>query len=202
MHVLAALGYRVLPLAGRVRFGLPRDAIAPRTHCFLRVDLPEGPWIVDVGVGRFSPTAALRLELDSAQDTPHEPRRITSEGNWQGFELRSPAARLFHQVYLDDTWHDVYDFTLEPMPEIDRELGNWFTSTHPASHFRSQLSAALATVDGRVTLFNRRLTRRQAGRITEQRELADPDELLTVLARDFGLEFPPGTRFDCTGLEW
>jgi N-hydroxyarylamine O-acetyltransferase len=202
MHVLSALGYRVMPLAGRVRVGLPREAVAPRTHCFLRVELPEGAWLVDVGVGGFTPTAAVRLELDAIQETPHEPRRITSEGHWQGLELRSPDARLFHQIHFDDTWHDVYDFTLEPMPEIDRELGNWFTSTHPSSHFRSRLSAARATPDGRLTLLNRRFTSRRAGIIVEQREVADPDELLAVLAREFALDFPPGTRFECSGLEW
>lgn len=202
MHVLGALGYDVTPIGARVRVGRPRDAVPPRTHVFLRVDLPEGSWLADVGVGGFSPCAALRLSLDTVQPTPHEPRRICSDGEWQGLGLRAPSARLFHQVYFDDAWHDLCDFTLEPMPEIDRELGNWYTSAHPTSHFRQRLVAARATSNGRVTLLNRRFTRRENGSIAEQRDIRTPDELLDVLRREFGIVLPSGTRFDCAGLEW
>jgi N-hydroxyarylamine O-acetyltransferase len=202
MSVLQALGYRVTPISARVRVGRSRDETPSRTHCFLRVELAAGSWLVDVGVGGLSPGAALRLSLDVVQPTPHEPRRITSAGEWQGLELRAPDARLFHQAFFDDAWHDVCDFTLEAMPEIDRELGNWFTSAHPSSHFKSRLLAARATPDGRLTLLNRRFTRRQNGSIVEQRELETPDQLLGVLEREFGLAFPAGTRFSCPGLDW
>jgi N-hydroxyarylamine O-acetyltransferase len=88
------------------------------------------------------------------------------------------------------------------MPDIDRVVGNWYTSAHPNSHFRDRLVAARATADGRLALLNRRFTRRQNGSIVEQREISNPDELLEVLAREFGLELPSGTRFQCAGLEW
>jgi N-hydroxyarylamine O-acetyltransferase len=191
MYVLQALGYDVTPIGARVRLGRSRDEVPARTHCFLRVELPEGSWLADV-----------RLTLDEPQETPHEPRRITSDGEWRGLELRAPNARLFHQAFFDDAWHDICDFTLEAMPEIDRELGNWFTSAHPSSHFRSRLFVARATPSGRLTLLNRRFTRREGGSIIEQRELTSPDELLQVLDRELGLAFPAGTRFDCPGLDW
>jgi N-hydroxyarylamine O-acetyltransferase len=202
MHVLRALGYDVTPIGARVRVGRPRAEVPPRTHVFLRVELPEGSWLADVGIGGFSPCAALRLSLDTVQPTPHEPRRICSEGDWQGLALRAPNARLFHQVYFDDAWHDLCDFTLEAMPEIDRVLGNWYTSAYPTSHFKNRLLAARATADGRLALLNRRFTRRVNGSIVEQRDIPTPDELLDVLAREFGIELPSGTRFQCEGLEW
>lgn len=202
LHVLRALGYSVTPLSARVRLGRTRADTPPRTHMLLRVELPEGPWLVDVGIGGLSPTSALRLALDERQDTPHEPRRLTSEGEWQALSLRAPDAKLYHQVLLDDTWQDVYEFTLEPMPDIDRELGNYYTSTHPASVFRTWLMAARATPTGRITLNNRRLTRRTTGGASEAHDLQSPDELLDVLARDFGITLPPGTRLECPGVRW
>lgn len=202
MHVLRALGYDVTPIGARVRVGRARDEVPPRTHVFLLVQLSEGPWLADAGIGGFSPCAALRLSLDIVQPTPHEPRRICSEGEWQGLGLRAPSARLFHQVHFDDAWHDVCDFTLEPMPDIDRVLGNWYTSAHPTSHFRSRLVAARATPSGRRTLLNRRFIRRENGRIIEQHDVATSDELLDLLAREFDLTLPPGTRFQCPGLDW
>src|SRR5690349_4239107 len=173
LHVLRALGYRVVALSARVRFNRPREETPPRTHVFLRVELPEGSWLVDVGVGGLSPTCALRLELDVRQETPHEPRRLCRSGEWQGLSLRAPDAKLFHQVLIDDTWRDLCEFTLEPMPEIDRELGNWYTSAHPQSHFKSRLTVARATPDGRVVLNDKTLTRRRNDGWKEARDVAD-----------------------------
>ena len=36
----------------------------------------------------------------------------------------------------------------------------------------------------------------------EKRELSSPDELLEILEQDFGLVFPPGTRFGPPGSLW
>ena len=108
------------------------------------------------------------------------------------FDLAVP---LEVNLAFGDTWADVCEFTLEPMPEIDRELGNWFTSTHPRSHFRDRLMAARATEDGRVTLLDRVLTRRRTGGEAETHTSATPAELIALLASEFGLELPPDTRF-------
>jgi len=189
--VLEALGYTVRPLSARVRWQRPRDFTPPRTHLFLRVELDGDSWLADVGVGGLSLTSALRLVENVAQPTPHEPRRLVREdGRW------------FHQVRLGDEWRDVCEFTLEEMPPIDRELANWFTSTHPESHFRQRLIAARATSDGRVSLLNRELTLRSRDGRSEARVLADQAELLAVLAERFGLRFPKGTTFACAGLTW
>jgi N-hydroxyarylamine O-acetyltransferase len=202
MHVLRTLGYAVLPISARVRFNRPREETPPRTHVFLRVELPEGSWLVDVGVGGLSPTCALRLALDVRQETPHEPRRLCREGEWDGLGLRAPSAKLYHQAFIADSWRDVCEFTLEPMPEIDRELGNWYTSTHPQSHFKSRLTVARATHDGRILLGDRNLTRRRKDGFSESREVASPDEMLEVLHRDFGILLPAGTRLEWAGFEW
>lgn len=202
LHVLRALGYRVVALSARVRFNRPREETPPRTHVFLRVELPEGSWLVDVGVGGLTPTCALRLEFDVRQDTPHEPRRLCHEGEWRGLSLRAPSARLFHQVLIDDTWRDLCEFTLEPMAEIDRELGNWYTSAHPQSHFKSRLTVARATPDGRVVLNDKTLTRRRNDGWKEARDVADPEELLRVLEHEFGICLPAGTRVEWAGAAW
>jgi N-hydroxyarylamine O-acetyltransferase len=202
LHVLRALGYPVEPLSARVRFNRPREETPARTHVFLRVELPDGSWLVDVGVGGLTPTCALRLALDVRQETPHEPRRLCSDGEWHGLSLRAPNAKLFHQVLIEDTWRDLCEFTLEPMAEIDRELGNWYTSAHPQSHFKSRLTVARATPDGRIVLNDKTLTRRRTDGWKEVRELADPDELLRVLEQDFGISLPAGTRVEWTGGAW
>ena len=191
LAVLDALGFRVRPLSGRVRQGRPRDYTPARTHLMVRVEL-DHPYLADVGLGSLSPTAALRLDVGDEQPTPHEPRRLLREGGL-----------VYHQARLGDAWQDLCELTLEEMPPIDREVANWYTSTHPGSHFKNRLIVARALADGgRVTLLNRELTVRAAGGHAEVHVLASPDELLDVLAARFGLAFPAGTQFPCPALDW
>lgn len=192
LHVLEALGYDVTPLSARVRLQRPRDFTPPRTHLFLRVVIDGAPWVADVGVGALSLTSSIRFDVEGEQATRHEPRRIIVEDG-----------RYFHQARLGDEWHDVLEFTGEVMPPIDRELANWYTSTHPQSHFRSRLVAARALPGGeRLTLVNRELTRRDRSGVPHVSVVESPRALVEVLGREFGLEFPAGTVFACSGLDW
>ena len=192
LHVLAALGYTVTPLSARVRLLLPREFTPPRTHLFLRVEIDGVPWLADVGVGSGSLTGAIRFDREGEQPTPHEARRLTSEGGIR-----------YHQIKLGEEWSDVYEFTGEEMHLIDREVANWWTSTNAGSKFRQNLMAARAGPDGtRFGLRNREFTHRRGAAILERRELATPEELLEVLAQHFGLHFPAGTRFGPPGSPW
>jgi len=190
--VLQGIGFQVTPLSARVRYQRPRDYTPARTHVFLRVDIDGKPWIADCGVGALSLTSAIRLDLEGEQSTTHEPRRIVREGN-----------RWFHQVRFGDEWHDVLEFTGEEMPLIDREVANWFTSTHPQSHFKNRLIAARALPDrGRLTLLNRELSVRDRTGQAQTRLIETPTELVRVLDEAFGLRLPPETIFPCTALDW
>ena len=104
---------------------------------------------------------------------------------------------------LGEAWVDVCEFTLEEMPLIDRVVGNWYTSTHPDSHFRHRLVVARALPEGgRCSLLNRELTVRDRSGRAEVTTLETPEALLEVLEARFALRFPPGTRFECAGLDW
>ena len=56
-------------------------------HMILRVDLPEGPFLADVGFGNLAPTAPLRLVPLVEQDTPHEVMRFIEMGDHLKLEL-------------------------------------------------------------------------------------------------------------------
>ena len=47
------------------------DAPRPMLHMVLRVDLPEGPFLADVGFGNLAPTTALKLLVDEELEAPH-----------------------------------------------------------------------------------------------------------------------------------
>jgi N-hydroxyarylamine O-acetyltransferase len=185
MEVLSTLGFVVRPMSARVRIGRARDFVPARTHVFLEVALDGELWLLDVGVGGLSPTGALRWVHDEVQDTPHESRRLIQEdGLW------------FHQALVAGEWVDVCDFTGETMHPIDRELGHWYTSPHPGSHFRGRLMVARATADGgRITLLNDRLTVRSADG-TQSHHPVSHDRAVRLLEEHFGLVLPPGSVLD------
>ncbi|HEX2877620.1 MAG TPA: arylamine N-acetyltransferase [Polyangiaceae bacterium] len=199
-HVLEGLGFSVTVLSARGRYQAPPGVQRPRTHVLLRVELEGESYLVDGGFGGLSPTSALRMVLNAEQETPHERRRIVSEGAWDGFSSRSPDALLIHQAYLTDGWRDLFEFTLEPMPVPDREMGNWYTSTSPRSRFREALMVARATDKGRVTLQDLELTQRANDGTATTRVLTSRRELLDALAEHFQLRFPSDTRFESPGL--
>ncbi|MET0283542.1 MAG: arylamine N-acetyltransferase [Polyangiales bacterium] len=183
LHVLTQLGFRATSLSARVRLQRPRDVTPARTHLFVRVELDGDSWLTDVGVGALSLTSAIRLALDVRQQTAHEPRRIVREGGL-----------FFHQAFFADGWHDVNEFTLEAMPQIDREVANWYTSTHPSSIFRSAAMVARAAPNGvRITLLGRELSIRQRDGQSDKRTLDEAD-VLPALAQHFGLYLPADAR--------
>ena len=185
LRVLGQLGFDVTPLSARVRLQRPRDFLPPRTHVFLRVEIEGETWLTDVGVGGASLTSAIRFHAEGEQPTPHEPRRLVREG-----------ALWFHQLRYGTEWHDVYEYTTEEMPLIDRTVASWFTSMNPRSHFRDRLMAARALPEGRrLALLNREFTVRERDGSATTRPIESADELLAILAESFGLVFPPGTRF-------
>jgi N-hydroxyarylamine O-acetyltransferase len=192
LEVLTALGFAVRPLSARGRILPPPGQIPPRTHMLLEVHVGGERWLADVGVGALSLTSAIRFAIDEEQPTPHEPRRIIRE-----------AEHWLHQARLGDTWTDVYELTGEEMPPIDREVGNWYTSAHPQSHFRNILIVARAAPNGgRVTLRDGELKRRGRDGRAEAQTVESAEQLLAVLRDEFDLSFPSGTRFCEPGAPW
>ena len=53
----------------------------------------------------------------------------------------------------ESEWEDLYGFIPQPVPLVDVETSNWFTSTHPRSPFVTGLIVSTQRQDGtRVTL--------------------------------------------------
>ncbi len=76
-RALEEIGFRVVGLAARVLLNQSEDAVRPRTHMLLQVDIDDEIWIADVGFGGMTLTAPLRLVEQVPQTTPHEPFRLT-----------------------------------------------------------------------------------------------------------------------------
>lgn len=179
--VLERVGFDVTPLAARVRVGA--TAVRARTHMLLHVDLPEGPFVADVGFGADGPVRSL----------PLQERREHWIGS-TGHRFRKEDDLWVLEGNTEGEWLDLYAFTLEPQYPIDFEMANHFTSTYPRSTFVNTLVAQRSWPERRVVLRNRDFVVRE-GRVAKTTTVRDPEHLLDVLDRHFGLTFPPGTRF-------
>lgn len=182
-RVLQAIGFDVEGLIGSVRWGeAPGAPPPPATHMVLRVTIDDVPWMVDVGFGSSVPPAPLRLDTAADQTTRHERYRILPLG-----------ARQRVQAEFDGRWQTLYDILPEPLLDSHYELFNWFTSTHPSSHFRQQLIVTRVASEARYALLGRRLTRRDAKGGVERRYL-ERDEIERALIELFHLEPEPEWR--------
>ena len=177
---LRAIGFATIGLGARVTvMSQPGAPLGPRGHMVLRVDLPEGPYIADVGFGAALQDAPLRLAPDLEQRTPFATYRLT--------EL--DGLYTLH-VCTHDVWRAAFVFTLEPQLPADYEMANWFFATHPGGPFTRMIVMQILKGDARVSLVNTALSeRRQDGRIIERR-LASAAELGEVLDQVFDIEPP------------
>jgi N-hydroxyarylamine O-acetyltransferase len=145
---LRSLGYNVTSLQGRVVRGLAIDAPRPAIHMLLRVDLPEGPYLADVGFGNLAPTSALLLAPMVEQDTPHERMRFVIIGD-----------ELTLQARLGENWEHIYRVIPHPRFDAEYEICNWYTGTHPDAPYLSNIIAARPGPNRtRITMFNARVT--------------------------------------------
>jgi N-hydroxyarylamine O-acetyltransferase len=179
--VLRAFGFTVTQLAARVRLG--SDALRPRTHMTLQVEVDGGRWLADVGFGAAGPLLPVPLGGGEA-----------SRQNAWSFRIVDEAGQSLLQSSRGASWEDLYVFSHEPQHRVDYELASHYTSTHPSSKFTQVATAQRIAPDMRFTLRDRDYSEERGAEMM-RRTLADDDEVLDVLAETFGLKFPPGTRF-------
>ena len=174
---LRSIGFDVTSFQGRFVRGLAIDAPRAGIHMVLQVNLPEGPYIADVGFGNLAPTCALRLELGLEQETPHERMRFVDVGG-------EPTL----QAWVGGTWEHVYRVIPYPRYDMEYEITNWYTATHPDTPYATNIIAARPRPDHtRLTMFNERVNLRHADGGVERRVMTSRDEYASVLRDGFGL---------------
>jgi N-hydroxyarylamine O-acetyltransferase len=178
---LEKIGFLVTRLSARVRSGATH--ILPRTHMLLRVEADGISWLADVGFGREGLLKPL----------PMKAGELNQQFAWT-YQLAREEDLWVPQSLHGEKWEDLYAFTLEPQYEIDFELANYWTSTHPSSVFVKTLTVQLTRPEGRHYLRGRELTLMR-GENAEIRTIENDETLLQVLSEVFGLRFQPGTRF-------
>ena len=172
---LGELGFNVTRATGSVMREMFGDS-TNANHLVLRVELPEGLYLADVGFG----------------DGPRDPIPVaTGAFRSEGFE--------FNMHRVDDPWWRLHSHSLGAAPSFDFNLAPTDESklaaqcealqSDPQSHFRLNLFCFRHTEQG-VTSLRGRVLRKVTPNGYEERVLADADDLMQALKTDIGVDVP------------
>ncbi|MGW5324743.1 arylamine N-acetyltransferase family protein [Streptomyces sp. NPDC004014] len=197
--LLAALGYEVALLAGRVygdegRLGIPYD------HLALRVRTADGAdWLADVGFGAHSHFPLALAERGGQADLSGtyrvteggpDPAGVTGAAGGRAAATGAgavPGGGADLDVLRDGRAQ--YRLETRPRALADFTGGAWWHSTSPHSHFTRSLVCSRVNDDaGRITLSGRALTITTPIGEKETRELGTDEEVLAVYRERFGIE--------------
>ncbi|MFG3661166.1 arylamine N-acetyltransferase [Streptomyces sp. NPDC047706] len=188
--LLAALGYDVSLLAGRVygeggRLGIPFDHLALRVRT-----VDAGEWLADVGFGALS-HGPLAMEEQGEQEDPGGAFRIAEAGpDAAGVRGGGRAGGGSGAPDLDLLRDGIPVYRLEVRPRALRDFaaGAWWHCTSPESHFVQSLVCSRLTQDGgRITLSGRQLKVTAPDGTRDTRELETDEEVLEVYRERFGI---------------
>ena len=98
------------------------------------------------------------------------------------------------QARRSGAWEPQYEFTLEPFEAPDFDIINWSIATNPRSPFQQTVYAQRTTPQAHLALSGRTLTETANDGTVKERWLRDSAEVLRVLADDFAVRLPVGTR--------
>ena len=194
--MLAALGLPNRPLLARVRLGQPEDAVPPRTHVLLLVDLRESLWLADAGFGgSYVPPLPLQdgAEAVSGDGAIHRLRRIGRPGDLGGewlLERAGPAGSTDGRAAAHADWQAQYSFDLAPVAQDDLEQCNHWTSTRPETRFTRTPVVSIARAEGFASLTDP-VRREHRGGVSQERLVDGPQDYAARLADLFGLNFAP-----------
>jgi len=187
---LEALGFTVRRHAARVIRVTPRE-VAPRSHMFLTVELPEGIFVLDPGFGGGAPRLPLPL-------THGVKVRLEHETHW----LERQGHQWVMRMQMGDNASDAWIATLEGDNPLDFVVANHFVATHRASPFMNNLMLRALTSDGAVAIMNRDMTRYRGGEASKSR-IEDRPALRAVVAESFGFDLPEIERIRVPAIpEW
>ena len=175
-HLLDALGYTTKQVLARVLLRDPEET-PPRTHLTNLVEL-DGVWYVtDVGFGGLASRVPLRIDHAGEVDDGDGYVRIVPQSYGEHLVQRR----------TDDGWQDQYRMETRPAVAADIKLGNYYTHSHPDSHFVHHRFIGLFTDTGRIGLFGNDFSERRGTEVVHRETVPDGPEWIAFVRERFGL---------------
>ena len=192
--MLEKAGFSCRLLLARVLLGDP-PALPPLTHCLVLAEIEGASWIADTGFGgAYAPPLPLRdgAEAHSGDGARHRLRRLdaadAAQGEWL-LERLGPVEATDGRG-AGGGWQKQFAFDLRQVAYADCEIGNHWTSTHPAARFTNHHVVSLCLPDGFASMVDRELSVFRAGSEPARHTIGDAQDYAQVLSEVFGLDVP------------
>lgn len=142
-HMLRAMGFTVTERFARYLRG--ETELPMRRHRICIVHLPEGDYMLDIGVGQIAPRLPLKIETQTVQEQNGETYRFIRHAE-HGWILQD----LHH-----GEWRDYICFTDIPAHDVDFVQPTFYCEHHADSPFNKEPMIAIKTPEGRRTIDGR-----------------------------------------------
>ena len=176
--VLLKIGFQLDMLTARVVFNT--TPVSPRTHMLLRIYQNNSTWLADVGFG----TKGILLPL--SMEPGFCPRHFAG----RSFRVKSQGRFRVLQSMIQNTWTDLYIFSLEPQEWVDYKMANHYVSTHPDSKFTRMLILQIHTNNSQITLKEKEIIETRAGKLIKK-TVVEKKTMVDLFREIFHLHLAP-----------
>jgi len=174
--LLKSLGFFPRPVLGRVWISNPRR-LPPRNHLAHLVDLNGKTYLTDVGFGGL----ITRIPLDINVSSPINDK----DGMMRVVPLADHQFMITRQVGTD--WENQYSFENVEISEEDIYISNYYMSTNSRSHFFHHKFVGKNTKEGRIGLFNNKLSIRKGIKIVDGKRVKFGSDWLEIIKNEFAI---------------
>lgn len=175
--LLRSLGFEPKSVMGRVWLRNPMQ-MPPRNHLAHLLRLEGKTYLTDVGFGALAPR--VPLDIHSSQEI--------EDGDGVVRVINTQPNEYMVQRKVDGLWENQYSFEDIDISHDDIEIASFYMSKSKSSHFYHHRFVGIFTENGRMGLFENKLTRRVGINTVESTEILTQEEWLAVLKDRFDLE--------------
>ncbi len=174
--LLKYLGFNPRSVLGRVWLSNPK-VTPPRNHLAFLVDLGGRTYLTDVGFGGLVARVPLDIECSSPVNDQDGMIRIVPFSNHQYMIQRE----------TENGWADQYSFENLLISKEDIAISNYYMSTHPNSHFYEHKFVGRNTKEGRMALFNHKISIRKGNKVVDKKRVEYGEDWLAIIRKEFEL---------------
>ena len=175
-ELLNSLGFLSKPVLGRVWLSNPKR-IPPRNHLAHLVKLDGSTYITDVGFGGLISSIPLDINISSAVNDKDGLVKVSQFGKHQ----------YMIQRHNEKEWTNLYSFENIEISEEDIAISNYYMSTHPNSHFYHHRFVGRSTQEGRIGLFNNKISIRKGIKVADKKRIEYGKDWIETIKSKFSI---------------
>ncbi len=176
-ELLRSVGFMPQAVLGRVWISNPKN-LPPRNHLAHLVKIEGKTYITDVGFGGLITRIPLDIDIHTPVKDSDGMVRITPLSEHQYMIERA----------TDKGWTKQYSFEILSISDEDISIANYYMSTNINSHFYYHKFVGRNTTDGRIGLFNTKMSIRKGIKVIDKKQVDHGQDWLDTLKKDFGIE--------------